>query len=230
MNAHFVCVKVDREERPDVDAIYMDAVQAMTGHGGWPSTRSSTPEQVPFHAGTYFPPAGRQGLPGWSSCWRRSSTPGRQRREEIEQQGERIIDAGQAWPMSRSRSVNHGTDASNALPPAIRSNSIARSSSPRSSSWPTTPDSPRSAASTAYVVHVPDQREVGVVRGGRAREVAALLDQHLVGAELGGELLGEPLARVDLVELDVAERVARHVLARRLHRGDDLARRRRPRR
>jgi len=55
----------------------------------------------------------------------------------------------QIWPMSRSRSVNHGTDTSNFLPPAMRSNSIARSSPPRSSSWPTTPESPRSAASTA---------------------------------------------------------------------------------
>ena len=58
-------------------------------------------------------------------------------------------DGAQAWPISRSRSVNHGTDTSNVLPPAIRSNSIARSSPPRSSSCPTTPNSPRNAASTA---------------------------------------------------------------------------------
>ena len=56
MNERFVCVKVDREERPDVDALYMDAVQAMTGQGGWPLNVFLTPEQVPFYGGTYFPP------------------------------------------------------------------------------------------------------------------------------------------------------------------------------
>jgi uncharacterized protein YyaL (SSP411 family) len=65
MNEHFVCVKVDREERPDVDAIYMEAVQAMTGSGGWPLNVFITPEQVPFYAGTYFPPQPRQGMPSW---------------------------------------------------------------------------------------------------------------------------------------------------------------------
>src|SRR4051812_3174985 len=65
MNARFVCVKVDREERPDVDAIYMQAVQAMTGHGGWPLNVFCTADQVPFYAGTYFPPAPRHGLPSW---------------------------------------------------------------------------------------------------------------------------------------------------------------------
>src|SRR5271168_4401006 len=56
MNEHFVCVKVDREERPDVDALYMEAVQSMTGHGGWPLNVFLTPEQLPFYGGTYFPP------------------------------------------------------------------------------------------------------------------------------------------------------------------------------
>ena len=65
MNDHFVCVKVDREERPDVDAIYMDAVQAMTGHGGWPMTVFLAPDGRPFYGGTYFPPADRGGMPGF---------------------------------------------------------------------------------------------------------------------------------------------------------------------
>jgi uncharacterized protein YyaL (SSP411 family) len=55
MNAGFVCIKVDREERPDVDSIYMDAVQALTGRGGWPLTAFLTPDGAPFHAGTYYP-------------------------------------------------------------------------------------------------------------------------------------------------------------------------------
>ena len=93
MNEHFVCIKVDREERPDVDAIYMDAVQAMTGHGGWPLNAFATPEQVPFYAGTYFPPEARHGpARAGDSCWRRSSTRGRSGATEIEQQGERIVE------------------------------------------------------------------------------------------------------------------------------------------
>ena len=65
MNRHFVSIKVDREERPDVDQIYMQAVQSLTGHGGWPMTVFLTPEGVPFYGGTYFPPVDRHGLPGF---------------------------------------------------------------------------------------------------------------------------------------------------------------------
>jgi uncharacterized protein YyaL (SSP411 family) len=65
MNEHFVCIKVDREERPDLDAIYMQATQAMTGHGGWPMTVFLTPEGEPFYAGTYFPPEDRHGMPSF---------------------------------------------------------------------------------------------------------------------------------------------------------------------
>ena len=66
MNESFVCVKVDREERPDVDALYMEAVQSMTGHGGWPLNVFLTPEQLPFYGGTYFPPDPRHGMPAWT--------------------------------------------------------------------------------------------------------------------------------------------------------------------
>jgi uncharacterized protein YyaL (SSP411 family) len=90
MNEHFVCVKVDREERPDVDAIYMDAVQAMTGHGGWPLNAFATPEQVPFYAGTYFPPQPRHGLPSWRQLLEAIVEAWDERREEIRTQGERI--------------------------------------------------------------------------------------------------------------------------------------------
>jgi uncharacterized protein YyaL (SSP411 family) len=66
MNENFVCIKLDREERPDLDSIYMEACQAMTGSGGWPLNVFLTPEQVPFYAGTYFPPEDRGGMPSWS--------------------------------------------------------------------------------------------------------------------------------------------------------------------
>ncbi|MEO8564404.1 MAG: thioredoxin domain-containing protein, partial [bacterium] len=65
MNEEFVCIKVDREERPDIDGIYMQATQAMTGHGGWPMTVFLTPEGEPFFAGTYFPPEDRHGSPSF---------------------------------------------------------------------------------------------------------------------------------------------------------------------
>ena len=65
MNESFVNIKVDREERPDLDTVYMEAVQAMTGQGGWPMTVFLTPEGVPFYGGTYFPPADRMGMPGF---------------------------------------------------------------------------------------------------------------------------------------------------------------------
>ena len=66
MNAHFVCIKVDREERPDIDAIYMAAVQRMTGQGGWPMTLFLTPEGEPFYGGTYYPPHDRGQFPGFT--------------------------------------------------------------------------------------------------------------------------------------------------------------------
>ena len=90
MNEGFVCVKVDREERPDVDAIYMEACQAMTGSGGWPLNAFLTPEQVPFYAGTYFPPEQRHGRASWRMVLEAVSKAWDERREEIRAGGERI--------------------------------------------------------------------------------------------------------------------------------------------
>ena len=91
LNKLFVNVKVDREERPDVDAIYMDAVQAMTGHGGWPLNAFLRPDGVPFYAGTYFPPQARQGLPGWSDVLMGVSQAWKEQREDIEQSSQTIL-------------------------------------------------------------------------------------------------------------------------------------------
>ena len=90
MNEHFVCVKVDREERPDVDAIYMDACQSMTGHGGWPLNAFLSPEQVPFYVGTYFPPQPRQGMPSWRRVLEGVAEAWTSRREEIRAGGPQI--------------------------------------------------------------------------------------------------------------------------------------------
>jgi uncharacterized protein len=93
MNERLVCVKVDREERPDVDAICMEACQAMTGHGGWPLNAFLTPEGVPFYAGTYFPPQSRHGLPSWRMVLDGVTEAWTNRREEIREQGDRIVQA-----------------------------------------------------------------------------------------------------------------------------------------
>jgi uncharacterized protein YyaL (SSP411 family) len=93
MNERFVNVKVDREERPDVDAVYMDAVQALTGRGGWPMTVFLTPDGRPFYAGTYFPPGDRPGMPGFRRVLDAVHDAWTQRRAEVDAQADRLRDA-----------------------------------------------------------------------------------------------------------------------------------------
>ena len=83
LNRDFVSIKVDREERPDVDSIYMQAVQMMTGHGGWPMSVFLTPEAAPFYAGTYFPPDDRHGMPSFKRVLMHVAEVYRSRREEV---------------------------------------------------------------------------------------------------------------------------------------------------
>src|SRR4051795_3985624 len=90
MNERFVPIKLDREERPDLDAIYMEACQAMTGHGGWPLNVFLTPEQVPFYAGTYFPPEPRGGMPSWTQVLDAVAEAWDERAPEIRAGGEKI--------------------------------------------------------------------------------------------------------------------------------------------
>ncbi|HYZ14609.1 MAG TPA: thioredoxin domain-containing protein [Actinomycetota bacterium] len=93
MNDNFVSIKVDREERPDLDAIYMDAVQALTGHGGWPLTAFLTPDGKPFYAGTYFPDEDRHGMPAFRKVLTAIADTWTNRRDEIEEQSGRVVDA-----------------------------------------------------------------------------------------------------------------------------------------
>jgi len=83
MNELFVCIKLDREERPDLDSIYMEACQAMTGAGGWPLNAFITPEQVPIYIGTYFPPESRMGMPSWRDVLVAVAQAWDEKREEI---------------------------------------------------------------------------------------------------------------------------------------------------
>lgn len=92
MNEHFVPIKVDREERPDIDAIYMEACQAMTGHGGWPLNAFLTPDQAPFYAGTYFPPEPRHGMPSWTQLLEAIVEAWTERREQIRTDAPKIVD------------------------------------------------------------------------------------------------------------------------------------------
>ncbi|HEY0125502.1 MAG TPA: thioredoxin domain-containing protein, partial [Blastococcus sp.] len=93
MNASFVCVKVDREERPDVDSVYMMATQAMTGHGGWPMTVFTTPEGEPFYCGTYFPPRPASGMPAFRQVLAAIADAWAGRRAELTAAGAQIVGA-----------------------------------------------------------------------------------------------------------------------------------------
>jgi uncharacterized protein YyaL (SSP411 family) len=93
MNTRFVCVKVDREERPDVDGLYMEAVVAMTGHGGWPMTVFLTPDGRPFYGGTYFPPEPRFNMPSFRQLLLAIDEAYRERRSELERQADALVGA-----------------------------------------------------------------------------------------------------------------------------------------
>ncbi len=93
MNERFVNVKVDREERPDLDSLYMDAVVAMTGHGGWPMTVFLLPSGEPFLGGTYFPPEPRHGLPAFRQLLGAVSDAYRERRDDVSKQAAALVDA-----------------------------------------------------------------------------------------------------------------------------------------
>jgi uncharacterized protein YyaL (SSP411 family) len=111
MNERFVNVKVDREERPDVDSIYMQAVQAMTGRGGWPMTVFLTPDGVPFYGGTYFPPGDRHGMPGFPRVLQAVAEYYRDRRGDAAQVGQELLD--------RLRQGEHVRAGADPLTPAV---------------------------------------------------------------------------------------------------------------
>ena len=91
MNENFICIKVDREERPDLDSIYMTAVQAMSGHGGWPMTVFLTPDGKPFYGGTYFPPEDRHGVPGFPRVLEAIARTYRESRDDVARTTEQLL-------------------------------------------------------------------------------------------------------------------------------------------
>ena len=119
MNENFVNIKVDREERPDIDSIYMEAVQAMTGQGGWPMTVFLTPEGAPFYGGTYFPPTDRHGLPSFRRLLQGVADAWRANRADLEERGgalaEHIGAAARLTPAQEIRSESILTGAREGL-------------------------------------------------------------------------------------------------------------------
>ena len=140
MNENFVNIKVDREERPDLDQIYMNAVQMMTHHGGWPMTVFLTPDAVPFYGGTYFPPQDRYNIPGFPRVLIGVAEAYREKKEEIQGTGDSLItelrrlsetggsdhpiepellDAAYAGMIRNYDSVNGGFGGAPKFPPAM---------------------------------------------------------------------------------------------------------------
>jgi uncharacterized protein YyaL (SSP411 family) len=118
LNADFVAVKVDREERPDVDAVYMGATQAMTGQGGWPMSVMLTAAGEPFFAGTYFPPEPRHGMPSFGQVLAAVTKAWRERRDELESVGADV--AGHLRSVGDVRSTEGGLDLDDLTASAVR--------------------------------------------------------------------------------------------------------------
>ncbi|MBI3966470.1 MAG: thioredoxin domain-containing protein, partial [Chloroflexi bacterium] len=108
MNEQFVNIKVDREERPDLDSIYMAAVQAMTGHGGWPMTVFLSPDGTPFYGGTYFPPEPRHGMPSFPQLLEAIANAYRTQRDQIEQNAAQMRSAIQPMVGSQQSGMDLG--------------------------------------------------------------------------------------------------------------------------
>jgi len=100
LNEHYVSIKVDREERPDLDDIYMRAVQTLTGQGGWPMSVFLTPDLEPFYGGTYFPPFGGYGRPGFADVLMQLEQAWQTRREDIVKQGSPVCLVGDRFASS----------------------------------------------------------------------------------------------------------------------------------
>jgi uncharacterized protein YyaL (SSP411 family) len=139
LNDRFIPIKVDREERPDLDQIYMGAVQAMTGGGGWPMSVFLTPEGRPFYGGTYFPDEPRHGLPSFRQVLEGVDHAWQEQRGEIEQAGVRLVDT-----LARQRSIPAGGEVSDALRDAAVA-SLERQFDGHQGGWGGAPKFPASA-------------------------------------------------------------------------------------
>ena len=138
MNRDFVNIKVDREERPDVDRVYMTFVQATTGGGGWPMSVWLTPDLKPFVGGTYFPPEDRYGQPGFKKVLEKVATAWKENHDKIVEQGGQIVAA-----LRESQSVGAGEDKIDASIFEIAYKQIDRSYDPKDGGFGNAPKFPR---------------------------------------------------------------------------------------
>ena len=108
LNSIYISIKVDREERPDIDSIYMDAVQAMSGTGGWPLSVFLTPDKLPFFGGTYYPPEDRPGMPGFTKVLQHVLDAFKTLRPKVEESGKGILEHIER-SMSRDQKVDESS-------------------------------------------------------------------------------------------------------------------------
>jgi len=184
MNREFVNVKVDREERPDLDAVYMDAVVAMTGQGGWPMTVFLTPDGEPFYGGTYYPPEPRHGLPSFTQILESIAEAWRDRRGDVSRSVVQLVDA-----VRHSAELRPSPDPLTSSILALAERGIARTFEPAFGGFGRAPKFP--AASTL---------EFLLRRGGD--EALALVGATLDGMAAGGmyDLVGGGFHRYSVDE------------------------------
>ncbi len=137
MNERFVNVKVDREERPDLDAVYMEAVVALSGHGGWPMTVFLTPDGEPFYGGTYYPPEPRHGLPSFRQLLDSIAEAWRERRGDVSRAATQLVEA-----VRRSAELTPSNDPLTSSALAAAERSLASTFEPRYGGWGRAPKFP----------------------------------------------------------------------------------------
>ena len=209
MNEHFVCIKVDREERPDLDDIYMAATLAMNhGQGGWPMTVFLTPDQQPFFAGTYFPPPDDYGRPGFTTLLERIAELWRRDRHDLVAAGGRAhgapAAAGRPVPAGTSARRRCGRRARSWPRPSTRATAASgpRPSSPRPRALAPAPPPPanrRRRTRSAMVTQDPRRHGAGRHVRPRRRRLRALLHRRaLAGAALREDAVRQRAARARL--------------------------------
>jgi len=169
INDHFVAIKVDREERPDVDAVYMQATQAITGQGGWPMTVFLTPDRRPFYAGTYFPPAPRHGMPSFTQVALAVAEAWRDRRADVVEGAAKIVDqlANLATGAGGSAEINIGAVIGN----------LRRSYDPAHGGFGGAPKFPPSMVLEALLRHGGDEAMIMVNQTCEAMARGGICDQ-----------------------------------------------------
>jgi hypothetical protein len=170
MNEHFVNVKVDREERPDVDEVYMNCAQLLTGHGGWPLTVFLTPDGEPFYAGTYFPPEDRHGLPSFRRVLLAVAQAWRERPGDLRQSASRLREALRrlALPPTAEADLPDGS----LLEAAVES--LARACDPRHGGIGRAPKFPNPSVFSLFLrfAHTSGRAEVAELAGLTLRKMA----------------------------------------------------------